>query len=336
MAAPGFSVLSGRPFQDRRRRARSPALLLVLLAVLAARPLAQERFIDVNRGIQDAGVNGPVKTVHVSGGVYVLVGGGANIVVQVGDEGVLVVDTGAAAAADSILAAIRDLSKRPIRWIVNTTLDPDHVGNNERMSNAGRTVNGNPAAIIAHEKLPIRMLKLPVPVPVSARPLNTFFGDVRDLYFNDDPIFIYRSPGHTDGDVLVHFRRADVIAAGETFLTTTYPVIDMANGGTTQGFIDGLNRILDLAVPKHLEEGGTYIVPGHGRICDEADVLEYHDMIVIVRDRIRDAITKGMTLDQIQAARLTRDYDPRYAAASDPASTAKFVEFIYRDLSAKQ
>jgi glyoxylase-like metal-dependent hydrolase (beta-lactamase superfamily II) len=171
---------------------------------------------------------------------------------------------------------------------------------------------------------------------VTARPLNTFFGDSRDLYFNDDPVFIYRSPGHTDGDVFVHFRHADVIAAGDTFQTTTYPSIDVTNGGSTQGYIDGLNRILDLAVPKHLEEGGTYVIPGHGRICDEADVLEYHDMIIIVRDRIRDAIKKGMTLDQIKAARLTRDYDIRYAAPSGPGSTANFVESIYRDLSAKK
>jgi glyoxylase-like metal-dependent hydrolase (beta-lactamase superfamily II) len=180
------------------------------------------------------------------------------------------------------------------------------------------------------------MLKLPVPVPISARPLNTFFSEQRDLYFNDDPVFMYRSPGHTDGDIIVHFRTADVIAAGDTFLTTTYPVIDVANGGSTQGFIDGLNRILDLAVPKHLEEGGTYIVPGHGRICDEADVLEYHDMVVIVRDRIRDAIKKGMTLDQVKAAKLTRDYDARYSAASGPGSTTNFVESMYRDLSGKK
>jgi cyclase len=312
------------------------AALLILLAFFAARPLAQEQFVDVNAGVKDVRTVGDIRIVHVSGGVYVLVGGGANVLVQVGSEGVLVVDTGAANMTDKILAAIRELSKKEIRWIVNTTLDPDHIGGNERISNAGRTVNGNPAAIISHEKLPIRMLKLPVPVPVSARPLNTFFSEQRDLYFNDDPIFMYRSPGHTDGDIIVHFRTADVIAAGDTFLTTTYPVIDVANGGSTQGFIDGLNRILDLAVPKHLEEGGTYIVPGHGRICDEADVLEYHDMVVIVRDRIRDAIKKGLTLDQVKAARLTRDYDPRYAAASGPGSPANFVESMYRDLSGKK
>ena len=312
------------------------AALLILLAFLTARPLAQEQFIDVNAGVKDVRTVGDIRIVHVSGGVYLLVGGGANIVVQVGNEGVLVVDTGAANMTDKVLAAIRELSKKEIRWIVNTTLDPDHVGGNERISNAGRTVNGNPAAIISHEKLPIRMLKLPVPVPISARPLNTFFSEQRDLYFNDDPVFMYRSPGHTDGDIIVHFRSADVIAAGDTFLTTTYPVIDVANGGSTQGFIDGLNRILDLAVPKHLEEGGTYIVPGHGRICDEADVLEYHDMVVIVRDRIRDAIKKGLTLDQVKAAKLTRDYDARYSAASGPGSTANFVESMYRDLSGKK
>jgi glyoxylase-like metal-dependent hydrolase (beta-lactamase superfamily II) len=260
--------------------------------------------------VKEVGVDG-VETYHVQGNVYMLTGSGANVAVQVGADGVLVVDTGAAAPWDNIIASIRDLSKAQIRWIINTTLDPDHVGNNEKMSNAGRTVNGNPTAIISHEKLPIRMMRLPVPVPVTARPVNTFFGDQRDLYFNDNPVFIYRSQSHTDGVVFVHFRYADVIAAGDTFQTTTYPNIDVVNGGTTQGYIDGLERILDLAVPKHLEEGGTYIVPGHGRISDEADVLEYHDMIFIVRDRIRDAVKRGMTLDQVKAARFTRDCDAR-------------------------
>jgi glyoxylase-like metal-dependent hydrolase (beta-lactamase superfamily II) len=319
---------AGRPFQGR--------LLVALLVLTGVGLLAQEQFIDVNRSVKEVGTNGPVKTIHVAGDVYTLIGGGANVVFSAGDEGVLVVDTGAAAQWDNIIAAIRGVSKKEIRWIINTTLDPDHVGNNEKMSNSGKTVNGNPTAIISHEKLPIRMMRLPVPVPVTARPVNTFFSEQRDLYFNDDPVFIYRAQAHTDGDVFVHFRHADVIAAGDLFQTTTFPNIDVANGGTTQGYIDGLNKILDLAVPKHLEEGGTYIVPGHGRICDEADVLEYHDMIVIVRDRIRDAVKRGLTLDQVKAARFTRDYDTRYAAASGPGSTANFVESVYRDLSGKK
>ena len=288
------------------------------------------------RGFAQQNQNADVATVHVQGSVYMLVGAGANIAVQVGDDGVFVVDTGLASMTPKVLAAIRQLSKRDIRWIVNTTLDPDHVGGNEAVSLAGRTVNGNPAAIIAHEKLPLRMVKLPTPVPASARPLNTFFNESKDFFFNDDAVFVYHAPAHTDGDTFVYFRHSDVVVAGETFLTTVYPVIDISNGGSVQGFIDGLNHILDIAVPKHLEEGGTLIIPGHGRICDEADVLEYHDMVMIVRDRIRDAVKKGMTLEQVKAARLTRDFDPRYAAASGPSTTANFVEAVYRDLSQKK
>ena len=309
----------------------------IVLALVGTRAFAQEQFIDVHKDVKGVATHGSVKTVHISGDVYALIGGGANIVVSVGDEGVFVVDTGAAAQWDNILAAIRDLSKKPIRWIINTTLDPDHVGGNEKISNAGRTVNGNPAAIISHEKLPIRMMKLPVPVPVTARPLNTFFGEARDLFFNDDPVFIYRSPAHTDGDVIVHFRHADVIAAGETFLTTTYPSIDVANGGSTQGFIDGLNRILDLAVPKHLEEGGTYIIPAHGRICDEADVLEFprHDRHRARSHPRRDQEGHDARPDQGRAAhaRLTTR-----AMARRPAPGRRRISSssIYRDLSAKK
>jgi len=314
-----------RPTRSACLAAAAFCVFVIGLAV-SARPSAQ----------QPASGAGDLKTVRVQGHVYMIVGAGANIAVQVGENGVLVVDTGAAAYTDRVLAAIRALSKKDIRWVVNTTLDPDHIGGNERISQAGRTVNGNPAAIISHERLPMRMLRLPVPVPIGARPLNTFFGDSKDFFFNDDAIFVYHSPSHTDGDSIVYFRQSDVVAAGDAFQTTTYPVIDVDNGGSAQGYIDALNRILDLAVPKHLEEGGTYVISGHGRIGDEADVLEYHDMISIVRDRILDAIKKGMTLEQIKAARLTRDYDARYAAASGPASAAGFVEAVYRDVTRKK
>lgn len=319
--ASAFRNLVGRPFQGRLGRGPERAALLVLLgcALLGSNARAQQ--------------SADVKAVHVQGSVYMIVGAGANLAVQVGEQGVFVVDTGAAPFTDRVIAAIRELSKKDIRWIVNTTLDPDHIGGNEKISSIGRTVNGNPAAIIAHEKLPLRMVRQAAPVPVAARPLNTFFGAAKDFFFNDDPVFVYHTPAHTDGDTIVYFRHSDVIVAGDTFLTTTYPVIDIANGGSAQGFIDGLNRILDITVPKHLQEGGTLVIPGHGRISDEAGVLEYHDMIVIVRDRIRDAVKKGLTLEQVKAARLTRDFDPRYAAASGPSSTANFVESMYRDLS---
>jgi glyoxylase-like metal-dependent hydrolase (beta-lactamase superfamily II) len=313
---------------------RRAAFLLAILASIAAVVPSAQTVSSIQDGpiLLDGVGSGDVKVVRVRGSVYALFGAGASIVVSIGDDGVLVVDTGSAGMTEKVLTVIRQLSKKEIRWIVNTTLDPDHIGGNEKLSLAGRTVNGNPAAIISHEKLPIRMVKLPTPVPVSARPLNTFFSESRDFFFNDDAVFVYHTPGHTDGDTIVHFRNSDVIAAGDTFATTTYPVIDASNGGSVQGFIDSLNRMLDLTVPKHLEEGGTYVVPGHGRISDEADVLEYHDMIVIVRDRIRDAIKKGMTLDQVKAARPTRDYDPRYGATSGPWTSDMFVDAIYRTL----
>ena len=186
-----------------------------------------------------------VKAVHVQGSVYMIVGAGANLAVQVGEQGVFVVDTGAAPFTDRIIAAIRELSKKDIRWIVNTTLDPDHIGGNEKLSSIGRTVNGNPGAIISHEKLPLRRVRLPAPVPVAARPLNTFFGDSKDFFFNDDPVFVYHSPGHTDGDTIVYFRHSDVIVAGETFLTTTYPVIDVEISSASHPFYTGQQRVMD-------------------------------------------------------------------------------------------
>jgi len=308
----------------------------VACAVLGVTLAAQERFIDVNRGVKEVGSHGPVHTVHVSGDVYALIGGGANIVVSAGEEGVLVVDTGAAAQWDNIIASIRDLAKGgQIRWIVNTTLDPDHVGNNEKMSNAGRTVNGNPAAIISHEKLPIRMIKLPVPVPVTARPVNTFFSESRDLFFNDDPVFIYHTLSHTDGDVFVFFRGSDVVSAGDVFRTDGYPRIDLTRGGSIQGELDALNRLVNLAIPSVpiiTRDEGTLVIPAHGHVCDQFDVVGYRDMVTIVRDRVRELKASGKTLDQIKAAAPAKGYAARYGSGTGPGSTNGFIEAIYRSL----
>jgi len=275
-----------------------------------------------------------IKTFHVQGNVYMLVGAGGNIAVQTGDEGVLVVDTGVAQTRDKVLAAIRQLSTKPIRWMINTHAHPDHTGGNETVSQAGMTVNGNPAAIIAHENVLARMTE--ASRPVTERPLNTFFEDERDFYFNGEAIFLYHIPNaHTDGDILVYFRGSDVLVAGDIFVATTYPVIDAKLGGGTEGFVTGLNKMLDIMVPKYLQEGGTYAIPGHGRVSDEADVLDYRDMVVIIRDRIQDMIKRGMTLDQVKAARPALDYDGRYG--NDRAwTTAMFIEAVYRDLSQKK
>ncbi len=275
-----------------------------------------------------------IKTFHVQGNVYMLVGAGGNIAVQTGDEGVLVVDTGIAQTRDKVLAAIRQLSTKPIRWMINTHAHPDHTGGNETVSQAGLTVNGNPAAIIAHENVLARMTE--ASRPVTERPLNTFFEDERDFYFNGEAIFIHHIPhAHTDGDVLVYFRGSDVLVAGDIFVTTTYPVIDAKLGGGVEGFVTGLNKMLDITVPKYLQEGGTYVIPGHGRVGDEADVVDYRDMVVIIRDRIQDLIKRGLSLEQIKAARPALDYDGRYG--NDKSwTTTMFVEAVYRDLTQKK
>ena len=236
---------------------------------------------------------------------------GANVAVQVGPEGVLVVDTGATASREALLAAVRKLSDRPIRWIINTNADRDHTGGNETISQAGITVNGNPAAIVSHENVLARMTA--ANRPVTEMPLNTFFEAARDFYFNGEADFLYHVPNaHTDGDVVVYFRGSDVLVAGDVFVTTQYPVIDRPAGGGIDGFIDGLNLMLDIAVPAYLQEGGTYVIPGHGRICDEADVVAFRDMLVIVRARIADLVKQGQTLAQVLAAKPALDYDLRY------------------------
>jgi glyoxylase-like metal-dependent hydrolase (beta-lactamase superfamily II) len=277
---------------------------------------------------------GSIETYHVQGNVHVLVGAGANVAVQVGDEGVLVVDTGASASREAVLAAVKRLSDRPIRWIINTSADLDHTGGNETISQAGMTVNGNPAAIVSHENVLARMTA--ANRPVTEMPLNTFFEEARDFYFNGEAIFLYHVPNaHTDGDVVVYFRGSDVLVSGDVFVTTHYPVIDLEAGGGIDGFIDGLNLMLLIAVPAYLQEGGTYVIPGHGRVGDEADILTFRDMLVIVRARIADLIAQGRTLAQVQEARPALDYDLRYGNDGGDWTSADFVGAIYTDLKAR-
>jgi glyoxylase-like metal-dependent hydrolase (beta-lactamase superfamily II) len=287
-----------------------------------------------------------LRVVHVQGNVHMIVGDGANVIVQAGDEGVLVIDTGVEARGDELLAAIRRISEKPIRVVINTHVHPDHTGANALLARVGESLGGNApgnsglplatARVLAHEKVMARMSapsgQTP-PRPFEAWPTETFFADDKEIFFNDEAIQLFYQPGHTDGDVLVFFRRSDVVASGDLFQTTTYPVIDVARGGSMQGVINGLNRLLDITIPKDKAEGGTYVVPGHGRLSDEADVVEYRDMLTIVRDRIQDLIAKGKSLAEVKAAGPTRDYDGRYGGTTGAWTTELFIEAIYRELS---
>ncbi len=290
-----------------------------------------------------------VETIPVRGNVSMLVGAGGNVVVQTGDEGVLVIDTEFAQMGDKLLTAIRALSTEPIRYVVNTHMHPDHVGGNDVIARAGRTraggnVVGNigadataRASVIAHENV-IKRLSAPSgsqpPVPFAIWPTETFFTDRKDLLFNGEAVQLMHQPNaHTDGDIMAFFRRSDVLATGDVFDTTAYPIVDVANGGHINGIVDALNRIIDIAVPSNVEEGGTMIVPGHGRLCDEWEVVEYRDMVTIIRDRIRTYISRGMTLDQVRAAKPTLDYDARYGTDTGSWTTAMFVDTVYRNLT---
>ena len=292
-----------------------------------------------------------IQTLKVQGSVYLLSGAGGNVAVQIGDMGVVVVDTGLAQSAPKIVEAIRKLSDKPLQYIINTHFHPDHTGGNEVVRKAGVTITGanvagnltdasQGAAIIAHENVLNRMSAptgKQAPTPTGAWPTETYVSGRKELYFNDEAIEVKWQPAaHTDGDSLVVFRHSDVIAAGDILSTTSFPFIDLANGGSIQGEIDALNNILDLTVPKHDEEGGTYVIPGHGRICDEFDVLEYRDMVTIVRDRVQAAIKKGQTLDQMKAAHLTLDYDARYNVKGAFVTADSFVEAVYKSLTTKK
>jgi glyoxylase-like metal-dependent hydrolase (beta-lactamase superfamily II) len=321
---------------ERTTAPRGPAALAAVAAFAAAVLPAGAQNVDFAAA--------EIEIVPVQGNVYMLVGPIGNSTVQVGDDGVLIVDTQFAELSGKILAAIRELSDGPIRYVVNTHAHPDHTGGNEPIARAGATIAGGNvsgtitdagegAAIVAHENALFTMTQQEPTPPFDALPTQTFFTDRKDLYFNGEAVLLVHQPdAHTSGDSLVHFRASDVIATGDIFVTTTYPFIDEANGGHIEGIIAGLNRVIEIAVPADKQEGGTLIVPGHGRLCDEADVVEYRDMLTIIRDRIGDMVEHGMSLRQVQAARPTRDYDGRYGADSGFWTTEQFVAAVYRNL----
>ncbi len=299
--------------------------------------------------------NSEIHELHVQGNVYMLVGAGGNIAVQAGKDGVLLVDTGGAQMTDQVLATVKQLAKpitnRPIRFIINTHFHPDHTGGNEKLRAAGATITGGNvagnisdategAALFAHENVMKRMSAptgSAAPRPSGAWPTDTYFGDKKEIFFNGEAIQLFHpNSAHTDGDSIVFFRRSDVISSGDIFMTTSYPVIDLQGGGSINGVIDALNFILDLTIPAEKQEGGTMVIPGHGRLCDEADVVEYRDMVTIIRDRIQDMIKKGMTLEQVKAAKPTRDYDPIYGSTTGFWTTDMFVEAVYKSLGTKK
>ncbi len=276
----------------------------------------------------------PARVLHVAGQVWMIFTERNNVAVQVGPEGVLVVNPGPEALAGQVLAEIRKLAgDKRIDILVNTNDAAEHTGANLEIG-AGATPRAQRAAVIAHEKTSLRMAQAGLPGPDL--PTDTFFRGTRELYFNDEPIEIIHVPSATtDGDVLVFFRKSDVVVAGDVIQDLTYPVVRLEVGGTLNGTIAALNRIIGLTIASWRAEGGTLVIPNRGRIYDEGDVAEYRDVVTIARDRIIDALRKGQSLAEIKAARIIRDYDGRYGTEKGPASADAFLDAAYRSLSAE-
>jgi len=324
----------------RSLKALLPAALLVTAGTLA---FAQQAPPDYSKT--------KIEIMHVQGNVYMLVGtggpAGGNVTAQIGSEGILLVDTMFAPLTDKIQAALRTVSKEPIRYIIVTHVHGDHVGGLENLAKAGQSIVGGneagdrerSATVISTQEVLDRMVAKDGNTPAypsAAWPTDTYITDEKELFFNGEAIQMFHQPAaHTDGDSIVFFRRSDVVSSGDIFTPSSYPIIDIARGGTYQGYLDGLNHILDITIPAEKQEGGTYIIPGHGRLCDEADLVEYRDMMTIVRDRIKDLIKKGKTLEEVKAAKPTMDYDGIYGATTGFATTDRFIENAYNSLKAE-
>jgi len=299
---------------------------------------------------------GAVDVVQVRPNFYMIAGAGANIAVQIGSDGVVLVNAGTEAASGEVLAALRKLTPLPIRYVIDTNAEADFVGGNAKLAKAGRTIftnvlgnpalteamtNGGAAAILAHDSI-LQRMSAPTgkaaPFPDDALPTEAFYPKRYTLRMNDEGIeVLYQPAAHSNADSFVVFRSSDVVVAGDVLDKTRFPVIDVANGGSIQGEIDALNKLIDLTIaptPFIYKGPGTYVIPGHGRLCEQMEVVDYRDMVVTVRDVVADMMQRGMTLEQIKEEHPAKPYETQYGRVEGSASA--FVESIYKTLAAKK
>ncbi|MGE0591794.1 MAG: hypothetical protein AB7G23_01570 [Vicinamibacterales bacterium] len=334
---------------------RLPAFLVITAAVATAATVgvgAQSR--QTIRPAIPAYDDGAVEVLPLQGSLFLIAGTGANVTVQNSDEGFLLIDSSSAEAAPKILEALRTIAPdKPIRLIISTSTDEARTSGNAILSESGRNiwagVGGGAgrepsrlegAPIIAHENALLRMSGLsgePERLPYGVRPHDTFFGEKKSFFYGGEPVEIIHQPAaHSDSDLMVWFRKSDVVAAGSLYSTVEYPRIELARGGSVQGTLDALNDILDIAVPQYNNQGGTLIVPGRGRISNESDVAEYRDMVTIIVDRVRAMVDEGLTLAQVKARRPSLDYDGIYGNPGSDWTADMFLEAVYTDLVAKR
>jgi cyclase len=286
--------------------------------------------------------SGALDVVKVRPNFYMIAGAGGNIGVQIGSDGVVLANSGNAAASTEVLAAIKKLTDLPIRYIINADAGPDFVGGNLALAKAGLAVmNGHTGAeILAHESVLDKMSARNAnpSYPGDAWPTEAFLAKRHAFRMNDEGIEVWYEPAaHSSADSLIMFRKSDVVVTGDIMDTTRFPVIDVANGGSIQGEIDALNKLIELTIapiPLIYKDVGTYVIPGHGRISEQMEVVDYRDMVVLVRDVVAAMIKQGKTLDQIKAAHPALPYETRYGR--QPGVTDSFIEAIYKSLSTKK
>jgi cyclase len=306
-------------------------------------------FSSVTAQSEDGGLD----VVKVRKNFYMIAGAGGNIGVQIGSDGIVLVNSGTAEASDRVLAALKKLTPLPIRYIINADGGRDFVAGNDKLAKAGFTIftnalgntgfvgamtNGGAAAIMAHESVLSRMTK--EAYPAAATPTEAFYTARKAFRMNDEGIeVLYQPAAHSDTDSFVLFRGSDVVVTGDVIDMTRFPVIDLVHGGTIQGEIAALNKLIDLTIaptPFIYKDVGTYVIPGHGRLSEQMEVVEYRDMVVTVSDVVADLIGKKKTLEQIKAARPALAYETRYGAKTGPWTTDAFIEAIYKSLTAKK
>ena len=301
----------------------------------------------------------PLELLPVQGDVWLLAGGPTNVAVQVGRDGVLLVDAPPEALTDEAMVLVRTVSKLPVRYVISTALDPERTRGdralgryaepllgtergainvtNNAVASAGGPING--LEVLGHENVLNRLTSLPKEQAASlagALVTSEYYLPWKDFPMNGDAVVVTHLPAaHTDGDSLVHFRRSDVLVTGDVFTPGQFPRIDLARGGSVQGELDALNRILDIAVPGPFQEGGTMVIPGRGRICDEADVVEYRDMVKIITDRVQDQLRRKQALAQVLASRPAQDYETEYGGTRGGPTAEEFVTTLYKSLAAQ-
>lgn len=289
-----------------RARIFGTALLVILVSVRLQTAVAQQDWDAVE-----------MKVHPVSGSVSYIEGSGGNIGLFVGDDGVFLIDDQFAPLTDKIVAAIRTVSSEPIRFLVNTHLHPDHTGGNENFGKMGTTIFG-------HDNVRKQMA---ISDYAEEPPLITFSEDM-SFHINGETVHVFKTPNaHTNGDVYIKFESSNVIHTGDVYRTTSYPYIDSNNGGSFLGTIKAYDLLINVS------DADTKIVPGHGVVSNVGDVRAFRDMMLVIRDRVAAAIRDGKSLEEAQAAGLTKEYDERWDSGRRIGGAATLIEAAYADMA---